>query len=40
MLPKGPLGRDKFKNLKVYKEDSHPHVAKSGVISLQIILWL
>jgi ribosomal protein L13 len=22
-LPKGPLGRDKFKNLKVYKEDSH-----------------
>ena len=29
MLPKGPLGRDKFKNLKVYKEDSHPHASQN-----------
>jgi len=29
MLPKGPLGRDKFKHLKVYKEDSHPHASQN-----------
>jgi large subunit ribosomal protein L13 len=29
MLPKGPLGRELFKNLKVYKDDSHPHTAQN-----------
>jgi large subunit ribosomal protein L13 len=29
MLPKGPLGRELFKNLKVYKEDSHPHTSQN-----------
>ena len=28
MLPKGPLGRDMFKKLKVYKGDTHPHSAQ------------
>lgn len=31
MLPKGPLGRDMFKKLKVYKGGSHPHQAQAPV---------
>ena len=29
MLPKGPLGRQMFKKLKVYKGSAHPHQAQS-----------
>jgi large subunit ribosomal protein L13 len=29
MLPKGPLGRKIYKNLKVYKGSEHPHIAQS-----------
>ncbi|MBF8299181.1 MAG: ribosomal protein, partial [Dehalococcoidia bacterium] len=29
MLPKGPLGRDLFRKLKVYAEGSHPHGAQA-----------
>lgn len=29
MLPKGPLGRQLFRNLKVYEGSSHPHVAQN-----------
>ena len=28
MLPKGPLGRKLFRNVKVYAGDSHPHAAQ------------
>ncbi len=28
MLPKGPLGREMFKKLKVYAGDTHPHTAQ------------
>jgi len=28
MLPKGPLGRDMFKKLKVYAGNEHPHAAQ------------
>jgi large subunit ribosomal protein L13 len=28
MLPKGPLGRNLYKKLKVYKGDTHPHLAQ------------
>jgi large subunit ribosomal protein L13 len=28
-LPKGPLGRQIYKNLKVYKGAEHPHIAQS-----------
>ncbi len=28
MLPKNVLGREMFKKLKVYKDDSHPHAAQ------------
>ncbi|WP_028972737.1 50S ribosomal protein L13 [Spirochaeta cellobiosiphila] len=28
MLPKGPLGRKLFKNVKVYTGDRHPHAAQ------------
>ncbi len=31
MLPKGPLGRDMFKKLKVYKGGAHPHQAQTPV---------
>lgn len=31
MLPKGPLGRDMFKKLKVYTGDKHPHQAQGPV---------
>jgi len=31
MLPKGPLGRDMFKKLKVYKGGNHPHEAQTPV---------
>ena len=29
MLPKGPLGRQIYRNLKVYKGAEHPHTAQS-----------
>ena len=29
MLPKGPLGRQIYKKLKVYKGAEHPHIAQS-----------
>jgi large subunit ribosomal protein L13 len=29
MLPKGPLGRKIYTNLKVYKGDQHPHMAQT-----------
>lgn len=29
MLPKGPLGRQMFRKLKVYNEACHPHAAQS-----------
>jgi len=29
MLPKGPLGRQIYKNLKVYKGEEHPHTAQN-----------
>jgi len=29
MLPKGPLGRKIYTNLKVYKGNQHPHIAQS-----------
>ena len=28
MLPRGPLGRQQFGNLRVYKGDEHPHAAQ------------
>lgn len=28
MLPKGPLGRDMYRKLKVYAGDAHPHAAQ------------
>lgn len=28
MLPKGPLGRDMYRKLKVYVGDAHPHAAQ------------
>jgi len=31
MLPKGPLGRQQMKNLKVYAGPEHPHAAQSPV---------
>ena len=31
MLPKGPLGRKIYKNLKVYKGSEHPHCTKSRI---------
>lgn len=31
MLPKGPLGRDMFKKLKVYTGTEHPHRAQTPV---------
>lgn len=32
MLPQGPLGRDIFKRLKVYKDDKHLHKAQNPTI--------
>ena len=29
MLPKGPLGRKLFKNVKVYAGEKHPHIAQN-----------
>jgi large subunit ribosomal protein L13 len=29
MLPKGPLGRKLFKNVKVYAGANHPHAAQN-----------
>ena len=31
MLPRGPLGRQQFANLRVYKGAEHPHAAQSPV---------
>jgi large subunit ribosomal protein L13 len=31
MLPRGPLGRQQFSNLRVYKGPDHPHAAQSPV---------
>jgi large subunit ribosomal protein L13 len=31
MLPRGPLGRQQFSNLRVYKGPDHPHVAQQPV---------
>ncbi|HEV3042379.1 MAG TPA: 50S ribosomal protein L13 [Roseiarcus sp.] len=31
MLPRGPLGRKQFGNLRVYKGPDHPHVAQNPV---------
>nr|YP_010988250.1 ribosomal protein L13 [Rhodochorton tenue]WOK79446.1 ribosomal protein L13 [Rhodochorton tenue] len=31
MLPKGPLGRQLFKNLKVYADGNHPHAAQKPI---------
>ena len=31
MLPKGPLGRQMFRKLKVYSGDSHPHAAQNPI---------
>jgi large subunit ribosomal protein L13 len=32
MLPKGPLGRDMFRKLKVYAGKEHPHAAQQPQI--------
>jgi large subunit ribosomal protein L13 len=32
MLPKGPLGRKLFKNVKIYAGDRHPHAAQKPQI--------
>ncbi|MBN2690055.1 MAG: 50S ribosomal protein L13 [Gammaproteobacteria bacterium] len=32
MLPKGPLGRQMLRKLKVYKDDQHPHAAQQPKI--------
>ena len=32
MLPQGPLGRDIFKRLKVYRDDKHLHKAQNPII--------
>ncbi len=32
MLPRGPLGREQFGNLRVYKGADHPHAAQSPEI--------
>ncbi|HQK09540.1 MAG TPA: 50S ribosomal protein L13, partial [Rectinema sp.] len=31
MLPKGPLGRKLFKNVKVYAGPDHPHMAQNPI---------
>ena len=31
MLPKGPLGRDMFRKLKVYSGEQHPHAAQQPI---------
>jgi len=32
MLPKGPLGREMFRKLKVYAGPTHPHAAQNPII--------
>jgi large subunit ribosomal protein L13 len=32
MLPKNPLGREMFRNLKVYAGSEHPHVAQNPIL--------
>jgi large subunit ribosomal protein L13 len=34
MLPKGPLGRNLFRKLKVYATNEHPHVAQQPILIL------
>jgi large subunit ribosomal protein L13 len=36
MLPKGPLGRQMYRNLKVYKGNEHPHDAQSPELIMQL----
>jgi large subunit ribosomal protein L13 len=36
MLPKGPLGRTMYKNLKVYASDVHPHESQKPELLLTI----
>ena len=36
MLPKGPLGRTMYKNLKVYASDVHPHESQKPELLLNI----
>ncbi|MCX7027771.1 MAG: 50S ribosomal protein L13 [Spirochaetes bacterium] len=31
MLPKGPLGRKLYKNVKIYAGSEHPHIAQSPI---------
>lgn len=31
MLPKGPLGRDMYRKLKVFAGSSHPHAAQQPI---------
>lgn len=37
MLPKGPLGRKVFSNLKIYKGKEHPHTAQNPKLLEKII---
>lgn len=32
MLPKGPLGRDVYRKLKVYRGNEHPHEAQNPIL--------
>jgi large subunit ribosomal protein L13 len=32
MLPRGPLGREMFRKLKVYAGDQHPHTAQQPLV--------
>ena len=32
MVPRGPLGRQQMKNLRVYAGSEHPHEAQSPVV--------
>ncbi|MBE9555382.1 MAG: uL13 family ribosomal protein, partial [Proteobacteria bacterium] len=32
MIPRGPLGRQQMKNLKVYAGTDHPHVAQQPTV--------
>jgi large subunit ribosomal protein L13 len=34
MLPKGPLGRNLFRKLKVYPKNEHPHIAQQPILIL------
>jgi large subunit ribosomal protein L13 len=34
MLPKGSLGKDLYRKLKVYSTDEHPHTAQQPILIL------